>query len=132
MARVTKKQEAAEAICSALYSLDFEAIGETDDGTSWFTRGRHPKNVRIAVEREVAAEFVTDISDKVICVRAEWRNYHGKAPAKGQQQFFILCDNDQHIALQVEAAVEKVLLIFRDVLAGEGVAGAQAIAHLDL
>lgn len=115
----TLHQEAAEAICSALYNTGFEALGETEGGrVTWFHRGTHPKDVRVRVERSVLADFVY--------VVVEFRNLSNGARLKGEQKFEVYAGPTADrfgIADATQKAVIGVLEVFRDVLAESGVAG---------
>lgn len=117
---ITKRQlECAEAVCAALHMLKFDFLGEThEDGwITWWTRGEKPKNVRAAVLR-------SDIA-KVVSVKVEWGVVTGPEFRKGEQVFQIDCAEqtyDHEIKVQTEHCVKRVLLIFRDVVQGTGVA----------
>ena len=120
---MTLQVEAAEAICSALYQLPFsEFLGEADhDGARrmWFHLGEKPKDMRVTVIRP-------DQKEEVL-VKAEWRNYFadGREPLRGEQTFSIstYATTKDMLAPATTEAVVKVLELYRDVLAEEGVAG---------
>lgn len=115
--------EAAEAICGALHRLDFRFLGESEQGAStWFTRGEHPRNIRIEVQRSELAPFVN--------VNLEWRNYSDRAAGTMRGSKTLQVDvrggtADVHGA--VEKAVLGCLLAFRDVIDGVGIAGPEAL-----
>lgn len=115
----TLHQEAAEAICSALFRTGFEAIGETEGGrVSWFHRGTKPKDVRVRVERSPLADITR--------VFVEWRNLANGTRLKGEQKFEVYAGpttTREAVVQATQDVVIKVLEIFRDVLAEEGVAG---------
>lgn len=129
--KLTMVKFAAEAVCSALHTMDFRFIGETNEGAStWFTRGEVPKIMRVEVQRSQLADCVL--------VKTEWGNVSGPQFVKGQNVDEIWTHtpegdplNEAMIFEHVEAVVVHTLEIFRDVLAGEGVAGVEAIQHLD-
>lgn len=121
--------ETAEALCSALYSLPFgEFLGEKDlpygeDGQlarhAFFHIGEHPKDLRVTVIRPDRAERVE--------VLIEWRNYFadGRSPLKGQQTIRIstYAATQAMLGGPTQDAIVRVLEIYKDVLAEEGVAG---------
>jgi len=129
--------EVAEAICSALYQMPFvEFLGEKDlpwynvlhgEGEqpeqearhAWFHVGEKPKDMRVTVIRPSKAELVQ--------VRIEWRNYFadGRQPLKGEQTLNISTYAATQAMLQqpTEAAVVRVLELYRDILTESGVAG---------
>lgn len=117
--RPTRHQQAAEAICSALYQMEFEVLGETEGGrVTWFHRGTKPKDIRVRVERSLLADEV-----KVV---VEFKNLSNNTILKGEQYCTISAgpnDDPRSIPESVEKAVIFVLEIFKDVLSGEGVAG---------
>lgn len=114
----TRVQESAEAICGALHALHWEFKGETDHGAStWFTRGEVGKQVRVEVQRSSLAD--------VVIVNVEWLNM-SKPPTvvRGRQTLQVTVTSDKgEVMRATERAVEKCLLIFRDVLSSSGVAG---------
>lgn len=122
MPKVTPVQEAAEAICGALHRLDFEFLGESPDGAStWFTRGRHPKAVRVEVVRSHLAPMVM--------VNTEYHNLSGPAPKYGRIVGQVdVRGSRADVFKATEKAVLRCLEIFRDVLEGKGVAGPEILA----
>lgn len=111
---------AAEAICGALYRVDFEHLGDTDEGrTTWFTRGTKPKSVRIRVERARLYPMVF--------VHIEFLNQSVKPARVGNIQMQVDCTgNDHDIEEATTQAVVRCLEVFKDVLEGKGVAGKKA------
>lgn len=120
--------ETAEAICSALYQLPFtEFLGEADhpdeEGETcrmmWFHVGERPKDMRVTVVRPERKEEVR--------VKIEWRNYHADArnPLKGEMTLRIstYAATQAMLGPATQDAVVRVLEVYRDVLAEEGVAG---------
>lgn len=120
--------EVAEAICSALYKMPFaEFLGETDlpeeqgwgGRVMWFHVGEKPKDMRVTVFRPDEKEEVQVI--------IEWRNHWADArnPLKGRQIIHISTYAATQAMLQepTTSAVLRVLEVYRDVLAEEGVAG---------
>jgi len=115
------RDEAFEAICSALYNLDFQPIGEVERNgkyESYFCRGEYPKKIRVGVFKS------TLFGSDHIEVLVEWHNVANGTTLKGQQKFTI-STRDFRAAVEntVERLVLDVLDIYRQVLAGEGVAG---------
>lgn len=117
-------QEAAEAVCAALYNTDWAFMGESADRAStWFIRGDKPRQVRVEVQRGRATEYVT--------LQIEWFNlsipgytYHGR------ELFQIPCDSsvsDTSIKEATTQGVVRCLEILKDVVQGTGVAGRDAI-----
>lgn len=121
--RVTKVQEAAEAVCAALFQTDWKLMGESPDGAStWWIRGDKPKQVRVEVQRGAVAEY--------LILLFEWFNLSQGSPIHGRELFQIPCDSsvtDESIKGATTAGVVRALEIFRDVLTGQGVASAQAL-----
>lgn len=120
----TLTQECFEAINSGLFRTDFEHLGNTDAGAcEWWFRGFRgtPKSLRVAVRQSVM-QFVT--------VSCEWPVFRSDVQYRGTTSFTIPCNgsiaHDQVIDGASEV-VEKVLLLFRDVLEGTGQAGPEAI-----
>ena len=122
--------EVAEAICSALYQMPFaEFLGERDEPVNmpeeqmarhaFFHIGEKPKDMRVTVIRPEKAE--------VVAVRIEWRNYHAdpRNPLKCEQTLRIstYAATQAMLGEPTQAAVIRVLEIYRDILAEEGVAG---------
>lgn len=115
-------KEAAEAICGALHRLSFDVLGESEDGAStWFYRGRSPKDVRIEVVRSALAASVL--------VNIEWRNLSTGTARRGRQTLQIdVRGAGSDVFQATERAVLRCLEIYRDVLQGTGVAGPGAEA----
>lgn len=117
------KVEVCEAICSAFYQMPFtEFLGEFEEKgewKAWFHIGEKPKDMRVTITRH------RDHDDVKFVV--EWLNFWADArnPLKCQQTLTISTAgaimSDLHLPTQ--AAVERCLEIYRDVLTGEGVAG---------
>lgn len=115
--------EATEAICSALYSLPFSEFlgeGEVEGGHSmWFHLGEKPKDCRVTVHRPDKRESVE--------VKVEWRNYWADArnPLKGEQTFTVstYAATQDMLTPATADAVVRVLELYKQVLAEEGVAG---------
>lgn len=106
----------AEAISSALYRVDFEHLGDSDGGrTDWFTRGRAPKIMRVGVERATLYPMVF--------LTLEWPVVSRGRVQVGTQQLQVdTTGTDEQVFASITAAVERCLLVFRDVLEGKGVA----------
>lgn len=126
-ALVKRVKECAEAVCSAFFQLGWENIGESENGQStyWIWRQVEDRSkwVRVVVHRNAAVYYCT--------LQIEWWNTAGGALKKGSMDFQILCDDsvDQHsIEAAASAGVVKALEILKDVLTGEGVASASALA----
>jgi hypothetical protein len=109
--------EAAEAVCGALHRLDFQFLGESEDGAStWFHRGQYPKDVRIEVVRSALAPMVL--------VNLTWRNLSERPIQIGRKTLQVDVRGAQQAVFEAtETAVLRCLQIFRDVVEGEGVAG---------
>lgn len=126
--------ETAEALCSALYQMPFvEFMGEKDlpwtdpigNGGNqearyaWFHVGERPKDMRVTVIRPSMTEMVM--------VLVEWRNYFtdGRNPLKGEQRLTIstYAGSQDDLGRATQDAILRVLEIYKDVLAEEGVAG---------
>lgn len=126
--------EVAEALCSALYQMPFvEFLGEKDlpwldpvgNGGeqearhAFFHVGEKPKDMRVTVIRPSQTEMVL--------LRIEWRNYKTdpRNPLKCEQTVHIstYAATQAMLGEPTEAAVLRVLEVYRDVLAEEGVAG---------
>lgn len=115
--------ETYEALCSALYNLpQSEFLGEKDlpEGhTGWFHIGEKPKDMRVSVCRHRETQGVL--------LRIEWRNYHvdPRNPLRGSLSIRLATAEAtrEEIRQPVEDAVVRVLEVYRDVLAEEGVAG---------
>lgn len=121
---MTLQVETAEALCSALYQLPYsEFLGEKDlpEGRcAWFHIGEKPKDMRVTVVRpQRPAEEVV--------MRLEWRNYHTdpRNPLRGTQNLRITTRDATKAELEQATtdAIVRVLEVYRDVLAEEGVAG---------
>lgn len=128
MPNITRQKEAAEAVCSGLYNTQFVPLGDTDEGAStWFTRGEKPKIIRVEVQRSKLADFVL--------VNTEWANLSLPGHViRGREVFQIPTDESvswKSVTEATQAAVVRVLEIFRDVLAGEGVAGSKILETRD-
>jgi hypothetical protein len=127
MGSVTRVQEAAEAICGALYNTEWELMGESDGGAStWFIRGAKPKQVRVEVQRSRLADYVI--------VNVEWFNLSlpGKT-IRGKETLQIPCtpaESDFSVRQATELAVVRCLEILKDVVAGTGVASRESLDHL--
>lgn len=123
----TKQREAAEAVCSGLYQTSFQFLGESEDGRiTYFTRGTKPQIMSVSVSRFGITPH--------ILVNCAWPNLslRGKV-IKGTETLQIDCgdtENDEMIKHQTGLAVVRCIEIFRDVLLGEGVAGAAALQNL--
>lgn len=116
MPGVTRVQEAAEAVCGALHSLDWEFMGETNGNAStWFIRGEKPKQLRVEVQRSLLADYVI--------VNAEWPVLTNP-PHKGRLTFNINVgeSTQRQVRENTEKIVVRCLELFRDVLQGSGVA----------
>lgn len=119
--------ETFEAVCAALYRLPFcEFLGEKDlpEGhTGWFHVGERPKDMRVAVVRP------REKPERVLLV-VEWRNYHAdpRNPLRGSLTISLTTEDAtrEDIAQPVEDSIVRVLEVYRDVLAEEGVAGSIA------
>lgn len=115
--------ECAEALCSAFYQMPFaEFLGEQEEEdywVAWFTIGERPKNMRVSVRRPRKRDVVE--------VLVEWRNYAADArnPLKGEQTLTIstYAATPAMLGPATQDAVVKVLELYRQVLAEEGVAG---------
>ena len=130
MSTTHKQEVVAEAICSALYNMDFVSfLGERDDVdtgnlVSWFRVGDQNNvdkftSVRVAVYRE---------SEGIVAVRAEWLNATDgdrSNPLLGSQTVRISTHAPSEADLQqpTTQAVVRVLELYRDVLDQDGVAG---------
>lgn len=121
----TITEEAAEAICGGLHAMEFEFLGESegapiDSGpTTWWTRGRKPHNVQVAVIR----------ADPFVRVNIAWPNI-STPPRIVKGEVVVNIDTRTDRAKLTEAttrAVHKCLELYRDVLEGKGVAGPDAI-----
>ena len=117
----TLQNEVAEALCSALFQTDFEPLGSTDNReeghTEWFRRGFFPKSIRVAVRQPILADAVE--------VGVEWHNLSMGTRLKGSQKFTIslLALTNATANAPATDLMVRILTIYRDVLAGEGVAG---------
>lgn len=123
--------ETTEALCSALYQLPWaEFLGEQDtEGggrVAWFHIGESPKDLRVSVIRSKPGK------SEDVRVRIEWRNYSMDArnPLKCEQTIHLLTYEATQAALKqgTESAVLRVLEVYKDVLAEEGVAGPEPLA----
>lgn len=114
--------ETAEAVCSALWRLDWQVLGNSDGGRStWLLRGVKPKQVRIEVARL--------LNERTVRVVVEWHN-HSFAPQLVRGQLVLDIDTrstDDGVRAQTEAAVLRCLEVFRDVLEEKGLAGKDVI-----
>ena len=130
----TMQEMAAEAVCSALYNMPFSRfLGERPDpdtglDVAWFRLSQDPgeevsarsdpKQVMVAV-RKVEEGFVT--------VQVSWLNLTRghEHPLRGEQVLRIsTMGHPQHdVQAATEQAVLKILDIFSDVLAEQGIAG---------
>lgn len=121
MSDVSKVAETAEAICGALYRLDFQVLGETDNGAStWFTRGTKPQIMRVEVARSRLAAYVM--------VNVEHPNVSGPTFMRVRQAIQINCGGARERLIEAtEAAVLRVLELYRDLLAGTGLAGPEEL-----
>ncbi len=114
-----KINEAAEAICSALYRTGiFEHLGDTDGGrTTWFTAGTKPKNIRVRVERSELYPMVFIISE-FPNLSERGKVHRGTIMAQVDCTF-----NDQEVLEATQSAVLACLELYKDVLRGTGPAG---------
>lgn len=118
--KVTRVQEAAEAVCGALSELGWELLGETNERAStWFIRGDKPKQTRIEVQRSRLADYLV--------VNLEWIVLTNP-PSKGRQTLNI--DIGKSTYRQVKDATERIVLkcleVQRDVVQGVGLADPKA------
>jgi hypothetical protein len=117
------KTETAEAICSALYQMPFvEFLGEAEQRggiwQAWFHVGERPKDMRVTVQRTEDAEQVT--------LMLEWRNYQadGRNPLRGEQTLTISTIGGRaEIEPATQAAILRVLEVYQQIIAEDGVAG---------
>ena len=131
MTDITMQKVAAEAVCAGLANLDFTFLGESEGGgVTWFTRGDHPKRVRVSVNRSSMVNCVI--------VTTEFPNFSGKGLGwqilTGKERTVIPTDRaltDDEVASGAKAAVLRCLEIFRDVLEGTGVAGLAGVLNHD-
>lgn len=115
--------ECAEALCSAFYQMPFvEFLGEQEEEdfwVAWFTVGERPKNMRVSIRRPRERDVVE--------VMVEWRNYAAdpRHPLKGEQTLTIstYAATPAMLGPATQDTVVKVLELYRQVLAEEGVAG---------
>lgn len=122
---------AAEAVCAGLASLDYAFLGETEGGAvTWFSRGEHPKRVRVSVNRSSLINCVI--------VTTEFPNFSGRGVGRqiivGKERTVIPTDRkltDDEVAKGAKGAVLRCLEIFRDVLEGTGVAGLAGVIDHD-
>lgn len=123
--------ETTEALCSALYQLPWaEFLGEQDtpDGgrVAWFHIGEKPKDMRVSVIRSKPGK------SEEVRVRMEWRNYamDPRNPLKCEQTIHLQTYEATQASLKqsTEAAVLRVLEVYKDVLSEEGVAGPEPLA----
>lgn len=117
------KYDVYEAVCAALYyQPQMEFLGEQDreEGLTWWGHlGSKPKDMRVRVCRENDTATVT--------IGLTWRNYSADArnPLIGGLTITIPTEATLRSYLEqpVEGAIVRVLEVYRDVLAEEGVAG---------
>jgi hypothetical protein len=118
----TAKDQAFEALCSALYMNTYsEFLGEVDrEADHWavFHLGDKPKDIRVTVIKPPVEE---------VRVKVEWRNYAADArnPLKGEQTFTVktYAADQAELEKATTAAITSVLEVYLDVLNEEGVAG---------
>lgn len=131
---VRMQEVAAEAICSALYSMPFTRfLGERpgiggEGDVAWFRLSEDPSAERINVREnpKVIRVSVQQQQPDLVVVHAEWPNVSAGIDQllMGGQTFRISCTHgEDHIRQACEEVVVRVLEIFKDVLSGSGVAG---------
>lgn len=127
--QLSRMKVAAEAICGALYETGWEFLGETDDkAETYFTRGSDREHrVRVSVIRSKLAPYVL--------VKSEWPNLSVPGRViRGQIVDQVDCSayaSDEAVREATGLAVVHCLEILRDVIAGSGVAGGEALSGLD-
>lgn len=119
---VTLVQEAAEAINSALFQTDFQALGDSEDGRiDWWHRGEPGtlRQLRVSVAKSDLISYVV--------VLAEWPIVRDAVRGRGQITWQVPCDGTQPRDKVMESTSEvviKVLELYRDILSGTGFAAA--------
>lgn len=127
MSTTHKQEVVSEAVCSALYTLEFSRfLGERDDPgaggnlVTWFILGsEHYRQVRVSVRREN-----NDRHD--VSVNVEWLNVSAGTdePLVGRLAIVIsTLDTEENLKAPTTQAVVRILEIYRDVLEQDGVAG---------
>lgn len=129
------REVASEAICSALYSMSFARfLGErpdpvTGNDVAWFRLSRDPSVERVNVREDprIVVVSVSQQEAEIVAVHAEWLNISAgyEQLLRGSHTFRIPCSNRDEASVRqaCEEVVVRVLEIFKDVLAGSGVAG---------
>lgn len=131
MTDITMQKVCAEAVCAGLFSNDFVALGDSEGGAvTWFTRGTHPRRIRISVNRSSLVNAVI--------VTTEFPNFSNKGLGRqiitGKERTVIPTDRtltDDQVREASTAAVLRCLEIFKDVLEGQGVAGVAGVLNHD-
>lgn len=119
--------ETAEALCSALYQMPWsEFLGEQDtpEGgrVAWFHIGEKPKDMRVAVIRSKPGQ------SEDVRVQIEWRNFALNRPGRLTVHILTYEATQTTLRRNTEAAVLKVLEIYKDVLEETGVAGPEPLS----
>ena len=133
MARL--QEVAHEAICSALYSMPFTRfLGERPDPVdggevAWFRLSRDPsvEKVNVREDPKIVVVSVSQEPAEIVRVRAEWLNVSAgfDQRLRGSFNFRIPTSarDEAVIRKACEEVVVRVLEVFKEVLAGTGVAG---------
>lgn len=124
--QITRVMEAAEAICGALYETGWESTGE-QDGITYWKRGEKPHTVAVQVIRSKLAPFVI--------TKVEWHNLSvpGKV-LRGMETLQVDCTeyaSRMAVQLATERVIVRCLEVLRDSVSGQGVAGPEAVSHLN-
>lgn len=130
MSAKSLQEETYEALMGTFYrftEVKADLLGETDDRDEsgpvrigWWHIGESPRDIRVAI-------ILPTMGKDEVRLRIEWKNYSADArnPLKGEQVLSISTyAADQHqLMAATEAAVLRVLEVYREVLLEEGVAG---------
>ena len=108
-------EQAAEAVCSALWRTDWQFLGESAGGRKTFFErgdvGAH-EGVQVVIERRT--------SDGGLVVNAFWWS-RGVQPHKRMRRYWVI-STTKPLDAQAEYVVTKLLELYRDVVAQTGLA----------